>query len=365
MILNSQAALAQIEEHSISNLRSELGGVLLGHAYRNGQRLVVDVLAALPAQTVDHGPVHFTFTADAWSQIHRDKEAKYAQLEIIGWFHTHPGLAVFYSSDDVVVHSAAFTLPWHIGLVVDPLRSEAAYFGWQQGKLAHIPGFYELLDQQSESVIPWRAVKTQVYDLPEMEMAEALHEQYEYSDENEPADGLLGRLLHTQRRPGRKSQSQTNPALVWGGGLLVIVAFLILIGLLFSTRRQINQLQTVTLTLANASDNLNAQACPDPRLRILAPGFGQIVKDNSEINIIGTAVFPEARRYRLEVRPVGLETWTAVGIRSANTNLGTLATWDTEPYAPAEYEIRLTAVDRNNIRLTNSPPCSINVQLIP
>jgi proteasome lid subunit RPN8/RPN11 len=154
VVSHRQQALSQIRAHSISNLRSELGGVLLGHAYRNGERLLVEVMAALPARNDDHGPVHFTFTADAWSQIHHDRAEKYPNLEIVGWFHTHPGLGVFYSSDDVVVHTAAFTLPWHVGLVVDPLGNHASYFGWQDGVLAPIVGYYEQLDSQPTPVAP-------------------------------------------------------------------------------------------------------------------------------------------------------------------------------------------------------------------
>ncbi|HFE66707.1 MAG TPA: hypothetical protein ENJ93_05540, partial [Chloroflexi bacterium] len=90
IVLNNQTSLEQIRAHSISNLQSELGGALLGRAYRQDDGLIVEVQAAIPAVTADSGPVHFTFTADAWSQIHKDKQAQYPDLDIVGWFHTHP-----------------------------------------------------------------------------------------------------------------------------------------------------------------------------------------------------------------------------------------------------------------------------------
>ncbi|MCI0397940.1 MAG: Mov34/MPN/PAD-1 family protein [Chloroflexi bacterium] len=183
-----QAALRQIEAHGASNLRSEVGGVLLGHASQDNGRIVVEVLAALPVVTDDHGPVHFTFTADAWAQLHQDRTARYPTLQIVGWFHTHPDLGVFYSSDDVVVHSVAFVLPWHVGLVLDPVRNEGSFFGWQPGpagapgdtpgddtpdsdtsggepeyELAPLNGYYELLDEQAGSVANWRVVRTTVW----------------------------------------------------------------------------------------------------------------------------------------------------------------------------------------------------------
>jgi proteasome lid subunit RPN8/RPN11 len=165
-VIISQRALRHIEGHSVSALEIEVGGALLGHAHREADRLVVEVLAALPAETEDHGPVHFTFTADTWAQLHRDRAERFPDLEVVGWFHTHPDLGVFLSSDDVVVHSAAFVLPWHIALVVDPVRGEGAFFGWHQvergqGKqeLSALPGFYERLDEQSNSAASWQLVQ--------------------------------------------------------------------------------------------------------------------------------------------------------------------------------------------------------------
>ena len=118
---------------------------MLGRAFRSNGQAYVEVRAAIPAVTKDHGPVHFTFTADAWSQLHKDRSENYPDLDIVGWFHTHPDLGVFYSSDDVVVHSAAFTLPWHMGMVVDPIRKEAGFFGWKEGVLERLPVFMKCM----------------------------------------------------------------------------------------------------------------------------------------------------------------------------------------------------------------------------
>jgi proteasome lid subunit RPN8/RPN11 len=159
LVLISQLALQQVENHSRSNLETELGGALLGHVYRSDDETFVEIVAALPAVSHDHGPVHFTFTADAWSQLHRDRERHYPELTIVGWFHTHPDLGVFFSADDVVVHSAAFVLPWHVALVVDPVRGEGSFFGWQteaaEREIIPLPGFFELLDDGPDTVLAW------------------------------------------------------------------------------------------------------------------------------------------------------------------------------------------------------------------
>ncbi|MBX7251769.1 MAG: Mov34/MPN/PAD-1 family protein [Candidatus Promineofilum sp.] len=350
VVLLHQTALLQIHAHSRSRLDAELGGALLGHAYRYKGSVVVEVKAALPAVSSDHGPVHFTFSADSWSRLHRDRTAHYAQLDIVGWFHTHPDLGVFYSSDDVVVHSAAFTLPWHVGLVVDPVRDEAAFFGWVDGALTTLNGFYELRDRQPETVVPWRAVRTAVYDRP-----------YEPEPAPESADDTPSRVVLS--RSARPRFSARELGLAASAGALLLSFFLIVAGVQLT--RRVDLLETTVLNLAQSSPTQsNALACPDPRLRILAPLTGTSFTAGARIPLVGTADYPGARRYQIDVRPAGTETWTLLDRHRGNTTLGQLALWDTTELPAGQYELRLAPVDLNNIRLTDSSPCAITLGLM-
>lgn len=357
VVANSQHALAQIAEHSESNLRSELGGVLLGHVSREGETLLVDIKAALPVNSSDRGPVHFTFNADAWSQIHRDRSAKYPHLDIVGWFHTHPGLGVFYSSDDVVVHSAAFTLPWHVGLVVDPIRQEAVYFGWQKGELAPIKGYYELTDVQPATAVPWKVVRTSVYNLPESDLAGGVYDPAAHS-------ARLAEAAYTGHSQGLTlSPSSRHLGLIVGSLALALALFMLLFWIV-PLNRQTSQMQTVILHMANSSAYPNAAACPDPRLRLIAPLDGSAARVGSQVELLGTAVYPGAFRYQLDVRLSGQQEWQKVDDRRRPAELDVLGAWNTGERAPGLYDVRLTAVDRNAIRLPNSPNCVIQIQLI-
>jgi len=161
-----QKSLLQIQEAADTELDHELGGVLLGVPTNHEDRYQVEIHAALPATSEDHGPVHYTFTADTWATIHKRRLERYPELQIVGWYHTHPELGAFFSSDDVIVHSAAFVLPWHIGLVLDPVLAEACLVGWHQYDLSveeksyliGIDGFYEVLDLQDQQSVNWRFV---------------------------------------------------------------------------------------------------------------------------------------------------------------------------------------------------------------
>lgn len=166
----SQLAIRRIDEHSRSDLQTELGGILLGQASQESDDWNVVILAALPVITNDHGPVHFTFTADSWAQLHEDRAVQFPDLDIVGWFHTHPDLGVFYSADDIVVHSAAFVMPWHVGLVLDPVREECCFFSWSpngtddgERKLAPVANFYEICDEQEDSLSLWHIVPASIW----------------------------------------------------------------------------------------------------------------------------------------------------------------------------------------------------------
>lgn len=351
VVSHRQQALSQIRAYSISNLRSELGGVLLGHAYRDGEQLMVDVVAALPARNDDHGPIHFTFTADAWSQIHHERATKYPDLEIVGWFHTHPGLGVFYSSDDVVVHTAAFTLPWHVGLVIDPLGNEASYFGWQNGVLTPIPGYYEQLDEQDTPIVPWRVAKTEVWHTRETE-------EFYASYEGRVDDLGMMRATYSSERPFPLSNAATL------GILGFVLGFFLLFGWVVALNRQVNSLEGIVAGLADET-SLNAAVCPNEQLRIVVPIIERQVQGGQDVAIFGTAVLPEAARYQVEFRPAGGELWELAGVQRRQTELGLLTNWDTSELPFGQYELRLTAVDRQNISLPNVTSCQIFVELVP
>ena len=351
-VLNSQTALAQIRSHSISNLRAELGGVLLGHAYRKDEQLFVEVKAAIPAQNDDHGPVHFTFTADAWRQIHQEREKTYPDLDIVGWFHTHPGLNVFYSSDDVVVHSAAFTQPWHVGFVVDPIRNEACYFGWENGILTPFTGYYELTDLQPTPSIPWHVVKTAVWHQTETDQF--------YAEQD--AQGHPMPLYYSDQNMGNLLPNKMQFMLAAGvTGLLL--GFFLLVGWAIPYSNQIQMMESVLLTTTNETSP-NVNSCLDPRVRILTPLTGSRAFVGAKIDLIGTVNHPDANKYLVKTRPVAGE-WLDINSRRTDTTLGSLGSWNTTDLEAGIYELQLTAVDRNNIPLPNSAACVLTLELIP
>lgn len=353
VVVLHQSAIQQINAHAQSNVGSELGGALLGQAYRYREGTIIEVRAALPAVSGDHGPVHFTFAADSWSKLQQDRAAHYPRMDIIGWFHTHPDLGVFYSADDVVVHSAAFTLPWHIGLVVDPIRHEASFFGWRGGEIEPISGFYELPDLQPESITGWRAVQSAVWDHPYDAPAPGATPGYPPSE------------VYLQPQGTGMAFSGRELSLLLSA-LALVVSFFLVVGGIMPLAQRAEVLETTVLTLADQTlAESNALTCPDPRLRIITPINNQILPLEAEIPLVGTALVETAVRYQVEMRPAGVQNWLLVDRFNRDIRLGELLTWNTTGLTPGPYELRLTAVDRNNIRLANSSACQLGLTLAP
>lgn len=349
-VIAHRAALAQIDEHAHSNLQSELGGALLGKAYRYQKIVFVEVMAAIPVVSDDRGPIHFKFSADTWPKIQQDRNAHYPDLEIVGWFHTHPGLGVFYSSDDVVVHSAAFTLPWHVGLVVDPIRKEAAFFGWEQGSLTPLAGFYELIEEQAgQPAVDWQAVETAVW-----------HDRYEEEFYNEHELSSH----HPASASTHLNALSNHTMLAMAVGVMGLVLSLILLfGWVWPLRQQVNNLEGVTLLLADQVAE-NSTVCPNPALRILTPLTDSRATTGDSVTFIGTATHADTNRFHLAVRPINVEAeWTLVNELRRDVSFGRLGVWDTTENRAATYEVRLTAVNRDNIILTNAPVCTIEIEL--
>lgn len=359
-VLLTPQALAEMATHAHSDAEREVGGVLLGRAYRHEGRLYVEVRAALPARSDDHGPVHFTFNADAWSRLHQDRASHYPELDIVGWFHTHPDLGVFYSADDVVVHSAAFVMPWHVGLVIDPVRREAGMFGWQAAadggrQIVPLPGFYEVVLAE-ESTFPWRPVRSAVWD--------KTYEEHLAQRQRRSATAEAGVVTAVPQWP---ALPPVNPWLgVMAGALGVLLTLFLVVAVVLPLNRRANALESVVVPLAEqqlaAANASGDAACENPTVRILSPLPGQMVPYR-EVAVVGTAAHPEAARYRLELRPAGAEEWVTLAQFRRDRHRTILAEWETTTYAPGEYELRLLPLDRDRQPLTEFSSCIIRFTL--
>lgn len=126
----------RIYNHVFDNDEGEVGGVLVGRS-DDGTAVLTGSIPALEAQGAR---ASVTFTHDAWTKVHSTLERDFPGMEIVGWYHSHPGFGIFLSNHDMFIHENFFSGPSQIAYVIDPHAGTEGVFGWQDGK---VELFYE------------------------------------------------------------------------------------------------------------------------------------------------------------------------------------------------------------------------------
>lgn len=111
--------------------RGELGGLLVGKVYsaplaRDGAYNWITIIEkSIPSKEFDSSSVSLRMETEVWGRAR-------AYLEegrmIVGWYHSHPNLGVFFSGTDRRTQAAFFRSPYSLGLVIDPIRKEEKCF---------------------------------------------------------------------------------------------------------------------------------------------------------------------------------------------------------------------------------------------
>ncbi|HZW32728.1 MAG TPA: Mov34/MPN/PAD-1 family protein [Isosphaeraceae bacterium] len=133
-----------IERHALSDTSVELGGILLGKECLDPDTgsPFVWITRSLEAKHYANTQASFTYTHDSWEEITRERDRLYPELDIVGWYHTHPSFGIFLSHHDLFIHQHFFAQPLQVAYVVDPINQSRGFFQWRDGGLAQVGGYY-------------------------------------------------------------------------------------------------------------------------------------------------------------------------------------------------------------------------------
>jgi proteasome lid subunit RPN8/RPN11 len=140
------SVLQHIRSHARSTLDAEICGVLMGR-HESGRTVVV---GAIKGREADQGDAHVTFTQETWNTIHSERERRFPDESIVGWYHSHPGFGVFLSDHDLFIHKNFFSEPGQLAWVFDPHTDEEGCFGWEDGGVRTIRRLEVVADDDSE-----------------------------------------------------------------------------------------------------------------------------------------------------------------------------------------------------------------------
>jgi proteasome lid subunit RPN8/RPN11 len=122
----TRTAFADITAHGKESLEGEVCGILAGRLCEDDDGVFLDVEAAVRGTGVRAGRGHVTFTQETWNGIHAALERDHPKLQILGWYHTHPGFGVLFSEMDTFIQRNFFSLPTQVAFVMDPLGGDVA-----------------------------------------------------------------------------------------------------------------------------------------------------------------------------------------------------------------------------------------------
>ncbi len=147
--------LRDMEAHARENTRVELGGVMLGrhHIDDEGNPFVV-ITDSLRARHYEATKGSFKFTHDTWNQITRERNEFRNDLEMVGWYHTHPGWGVFLSGMDLFICNNFFNRPLDVALVIDPCAGDRGWFQWsdsEPGRTRQTAAFYLISNRHRQN----------------------------------------------------------------------------------------------------------------------------------------------------------------------------------------------------------------------
>jgi proteasome lid subunit RPN8/RPN11 len=143
IFLDRRAADA-IERHALSDTSVELGGILLGKEcldQQTGQPFVW-IKESLEAKHYANTQASFTYTHDSWEEITRERDRRFPDHDIVGWYHTHPSFGIFLSHHDLFIHEHFFAQPLQVAYVVDPINQTRGFFHWRDGGMAQVAGYF-------------------------------------------------------------------------------------------------------------------------------------------------------------------------------------------------------------------------------
>ncbi|WP_299273596.1 hypothetical protein [uncultured Psychroserpens sp.] len=121
----------------------EQGGLLIGHSYvdESDSSVLGFVEYAIPALSAKGSMVYLEFNHDSWKSMMDQLDEmnatvpNHAELQIIGWYHTHPGrLSVFMSGTDLNTQRKMFSKDWQYAIVLNPQKQVWRAFNGKDSK---------------------------------------------------------------------------------------------------------------------------------------------------------------------------------------------------------------------------------------
>ncbi|MEW6621138.1 MAG: Mov34/MPN/PAD-1 family protein [bacterium] len=141
-----------VRKHAQKRIDREVGGFLIGDALQEKGALFIQITHLMMVQEIQHKSGEFIFTHEVWKTIDSLMSERYHDKQLLGWYHTHPGIGLFLSPEDKFIQNNFFNHPWQVTLVLDPLTKYQVFYYSQKTKLVNV-GFYIYTDKKNKEIL--------------------------------------------------------------------------------------------------------------------------------------------------------------------------------------------------------------------
>lgn len=140
--------LTQIHKH-LQKQRVEQGGLLIGRVFEldTSKNLLMNITNSVEATDFQGTSASLSMDGTVW-QSATDKLAP--GEFVIGWYHSHPNLGAFFSGTDRMTQRNFFDFEHSVGLCVDHIRREHAWFNGGDSQPFSDREIFIFLDDETE-----------------------------------------------------------------------------------------------------------------------------------------------------------------------------------------------------------------------
>ncbi len=159
-----QKAVAAVHAHYETAGRQGMMGFLVGDLFEcptsHVRYVVID--STIRLNQAVYGDKTLVIVSRLWDRI--QEELRKTEGHLIGWYHSHPPIAVELAPGDVETHLQYFKRPWHVALVLGAEHEGpvAGLFRPRPGETSASMAFYELIESdegfaggKKRSILPW------------------------------------------------------------------------------------------------------------------------------------------------------------------------------------------------------------------
>jgi proteasome lid subunit RPN8/RPN11 len=138
----SRTSMTKLITHcrNYADKKLEVMGFLMGDVFRWKDRMFALVKDAVTTD-LESTSISVRFNKEGFPGLFSEMDKLDYNYIIVGWYHSHPGMGCFLSTKDIETQKRMFNKPYHIALVVDPLKKEMKAYkmrgsGYVERKLA-------------------------------------------------------------------------------------------------------------------------------------------------------------------------------------------------------------------------------------